>query len=31
LKNSWGADWGDEGFLKIKRDNEIGPGICGIS
>jgi len=30
VKNSWGAGWGDEGYLKIGMDGGDGPGICGI-
>ena len=29
LKNSWGADWGDHGYLKIGYGSD-GAGICGI-
>jgi hypothetical protein len=35
LQNSWGADWGDEGYLKIARHSSPldakGPGTCGIA
>ena len=30
LKNSWGAGWGEKGYVKIKRTSSTGPGICGI-
>jgi C1A family cysteine protease len=32
LKNSWGPDWGEQGFFKILRnDSDVSPGICGIA
>jgi len=31
VKNSWGTSWGDEGYIKIKRDDKKGKGICGIN
>eukprot|EP00541_Cyclophora_tenuis_P014585 CAMPEP_0116548486 /NCGR_PEP_ID=MMETSP0397-20121206/4360_1 /TAXON_ID=216820 /ORGANISM="Cyclophora tenuis, Strain ECT3854" /LENGTH=344 /DNA_ID=CAMNT_0004073135 /DNA_START=58 /DNA_END=1092 /DNA_ORIENTATION=+ len=30
VKNSWGATWGDEGYIKFTRDSEDAEGICGI-
>jgi len=30
VKNSWGASWGDEGYVKIARGVK-GAGECGIN
>lgn len=29
-KNSWGADWGMQGYILIMKTDEDGPGHCGI-
>ncbi|XXQ33964.1 Papain family cysteine protease [Plasmodiophora brassicae] len=32
VKNSWGPDWGEDGFIRIKRGTETdSPGQCGIA
>jgi hypothetical protein len=32
IKNSWGANWGDQGFIKMKRNFPGKPeGLCGIA
>lgn len=29
LRNSWGTDWGEEGYMRI-ADTGMGEGICGV-
>jgi len=31
LKNSWGTDWGEEGYARIQRNVEAVEGMCGIA
>jgi len=32
VRNSWGASWGDQGYIKIGQSKTGGsPGYCGIN
>lgn len=30
VRNSWGASWGEKGYVRIKRTSK-GAGVCGIN
>ncbi|KAL6544847.1 hypothetical protein OROMI_023709 [Orobanche minor] len=31
VKNSWGPEWGEEGYIKLQRDIDAPEGLCGIA
>ncbi|KAL9685006.1 hypothetical protein QQ045_022452 [Rhodiola kirilowii] len=31
VKNSWGAKWGEKGFIRLKRNTGKPEGLCGIN
>jgi len=31
VRNSWGPDWGEEGYIKMQRGIEAPEGLCGIA
>lgn len=31
VKNSWGTEWGEKGYMRIKRDIRSKKGLCGIA
>lgn len=31
LKNSWGTEWGEQGYMRMKRNITAKEGLCGIA
>ena len=31
VKNSWGPNWGEQGFVKLIRSQKMGEGECGVA
>ncbi|XP_035551470.1 senescence-specific cysteine protease SAG39-like [Juglans regia] len=31
VKNSWGTEWGEEGYIRMQRDIDAEEGLCGIA
>jgi len=31
VKNSWGATWGEAGYIRLIRSDAVGPAQCGIA
>ncbi|GAB4849011.1 hypothetical protein Ancab_003823 [Ancistrocladus abbreviatus] len=31
VRNSWGTDWGEDGYIRIERNIETFAGMCGIA
>ncbi|CAK8577145.1 unnamed protein product [Lathyrus sativus] len=31
VKNSWGADWGEQGYIRMQRGIDAVEGLCGIA
>ena len=31
MKNSWGTGWGEDGYMRILKDNGSSRGLCGLN
>lgn len=31
VRNSWGSDWGEQGYIRLKRGISEKEGLCGIA
>ena len=31
MKNSWGTGWGEDGYMRILKDNGSSGGLCGLN
>ncbi|KHN27804.1 KDEL-tailed cysteine endopeptidase CEP1 [Glycine soja] len=31
VKNSWGTQWGEEGYIRMQRGTDAQEGLCGIA
>jgi KDEL-tailed cysteine endopeptidase len=31
VKNSWGSEWGEQGYIRMQRDISHKQGLCGIA